>query len=262
MKLKEIIGIIETLAPLVHQDEWDNSGLQVTTAIDAEIGSVLVCLDVTEEVVDEAIASGAGLIVSHHPLIFKGLRTVAGMTYQERCVIKALQNGISIYSAHTSLDNSFRGVNHKIASVLGLINLKWLDSLEDAVSGTKGSGLIGDLPEAVAAEEFLSSVKDKFGVSALMHSVPSTDLIRKVALCGGSGAFLLGNAVAAGADCFISGEFHYHDYFDPGTMLVELGHYESEQFTQDLLVDYLNSKCPGLDIRRTSCLTNPIICDK
>ena len=123
---------------------------------------------------------------------------------------------------------------------------------------SSGSGLIGELKEPVAAAEFLSTVKTIFSVKALKHSpLPSTTTIRSVALCGGAGAFLLPQAVAKGADCFISGEFHYHDYFDPGTLLIELGHYESEQFTQDLLKESLEKAFPGLEIVKTSVNTNP-----
>ena len=121
-----------------------------------------------------------------------------------------------------------------------------------------GSGLIGELKEPVAAAEFLSTVKTIFSVKALKHSpLSSTTTIRRVALCGGAGAFLLPQAVAKGADCFISGEFHYHDYFDPGTLLIELGHYESEQFTQDLLKESLERAFPELEIVKTSVNTNP-----
>ena len=120
MKLREVTAALEHLAPLRLQDEWDNSGLQVGFP-EAEIDSVLVCLDVTEAIVDEAIAAKCNLIVSHHPLIFKALRQVSDATYQQRCVVKALAAGISIYSAHTSLDNAPGGVNHRIAALLGLV---------------------------------------------------------------------------------------------------------------------------------------------
>ena len=285
MKLKEIKSFLEGMAPLAVQESWDNSGLQIGCS-DKDIHKVMVCLDLTEAVLDEAEAIGADLVISHHPLIFKGLKSISGSTYQERCVRKAILSDIAVYSAHTSLDNILGGVNHKIASLLGLSSLRWLDSGEsaegcdekcgraaegkcggateekcggaDAVARVRGSGLIGELKEPVAAAEFLSTVKTIFGVKALKHSpLSSTTTIRSVALCGGAGAFLLPQAVAKGADCFISGEFHYHDYFDPGTLLIELGHYESEQFTQDLLKESLERAFPELEIVKTSVNTNP-----
>lgn len=284
MKLKEIKSFLEGMAPLAVQESWDNSGLQIGCS-DKDIHKVMVCLDLTEAVLDEAEAIGADLVISHHPLIFKGLKSISGSTYQERCVRKAILSDIAVYSAHTSLDNILGGVNHKIASLLGLSSLRWLDSGEsaercdekcggaaekscgegtegkcggaDAVARASGSGLIGELKEPVAAAEFLSTVKTIFTVKALKHSPLPSTTIRSVALCGGAGAFLLPQAVAKGADCFISGEFHYHDYFDPGTLLIELGHYESEQFTQDLLKESLERAFPELEIVKTSVNTNP-----
>ena len=285
MNLKEIKSFLEGMAPLAVQESWDNSGLQIGCS-DKDIHKVMVCLDLTEAVLDEAEAIGADLVISHHPLIFKGLKSISGNTYQERCVRKAILSDIAVYSAHTSLDNILGGVNHKIASLLGLSSLRWLDSGEsaercdekcggaaegkcggateekcggaDAVARASGSGLIGELKEPVAAAEFLHTVKTIFDVKALKHSpLSSTTTIRSIALCGGAGAFLLPQAVAKGADCFISGEFHYHDYFDPGTLLIELGHYESEQFTQDLLKESLERAFPELEIVKTSVNTNP-----
>ena len=258
MRLREIIAALERLAPLRLQDEWDNSGLQVGFP-ESEISGVLVCLDVTEIIVAEAIAKGCNLIVSHHPLLFKALRQVSDATYQQRCVVQALSAGISIYSAHTSLDNAPGGVNHKIAGLLGLENLRWLAPMagEDA-----GSGLVGELPAPEADKDFFARVKQLFGVESLLHSALDGREIRRVALCGGAGAFLLGDAVRAGADCFLSGEFHYHDYFETGGMLLcELGHYQSEQYTQDLLLDFLAAEFPSLRVEKTTFNTNPICYD-
>ena len=255
MKLKEVIDALERLAPLRLQDEWDNSGLQVGFP-DAEVTRVLVCLDVTEEIVEEAIAKECELIVSHHPLLFKPLRQVSDATYQQRCVVRALSAGVAVYSAHTSLDNAPGGVNHKIASLLGLQELAWLSPKAEEEAG---SGLVGELPEAEDDRAFLERVARTFGVRNLRHSEPDGRKIRRVALCGGAGAFLLREAVRAGADCFLSGEFHYHDYFENGgVLLAELGHYQSEQFTQDLLRDYLLESCPALEVVKTALDTNPI----
>lgn len=259
MKLSEVTAALERLAPLRLQDEWDNSGLQVGFP-ESEVSSVLVCLDVTEEVVEEAVTSGCNLIVSHHPLLFKALRQVSDATYQQRCVVRALAAGISIYSAHTSLDNAPGGVNYKIAEKLGLQDLRWLAPLEGADAG---SGLVGELPAAERDADFLARVRELFGVECLRHSAPDGRTVRRVALCGGAGAFLLPDAVRAGADVFLSGEFHYHDYFENrSVLLVELGHYQSEQFTQDLLCDYLNEQCPGLPVAKTHLNTNPIHYDQ
>ena len=257
-KLREIIAALERLAPLKLQDEWDNSGLQVGFP-DAEISRVLVCLDITEAIVEEAVAKKCNLIVSHHPLLFKPLRQVSDTTYQQRCVVRALASGVSIYSAHTSLDNAPGGVNHQIASLLGLQDLHWLSPQEGEDAG---AGLVGELPQPECDADFLARVKRTFGVQCLRHSAPDGRMVRRVALCGGAGAFLLRDAIRAGADCFLCGEFHYHDYFENGgVLLAELGHYQSEQYTQDLLQAYLQANCPGVEVVKTGLDTNPICYD-
>ena len=258
MKLREVIDALERLAPLRLQDEWDNSGLQVGFP-ETRISGILVCLDVAEDIVEEAVAAGCNLIVSHHPLLFKPLRQVSDTTYQQRCVVRALAAGVSIYSAHTSLDNAPGGVNHRIAALLGLQDLRWLQPKEGEEAG---SGLVGELPLGESDSDFLARVKRVFGVQCLRHSALDGRQIRRVALCGGAGAFLLRDAVRAGADCFLSGEFHYHDYFENGgVLLCELGHYQSEQFTQDLLQEYLEANCPDIPVVKTARDTNPICYD-
>jgi len=255
MKLKRIISHIEALAPLSAQDGFDNSGLQIGFP-EQEIDYVLVCLDVTEEVLREAERKGCGLIVSHHPLLFHPLRQVSDSSYQQRCTVSAIRAGIAIYSAHTSLDNSPGGVNHKIAELIGLDDLSWLSPKEGTDAG---SGLIGTMRNPLTDGEFLDFLKARFKVAALRHSEPCGKTIRRVALCGGAGAFLLPDAIREGADCFVCGEFHYHDYFDNcGVLLAEPGHYQSEQYTSELLRDSLRSAFPELEVSVTEIDTNPV----
>ena len=137
IRVKDIAEALERTAPLHFQDDYDNSGLQVGFP-SAEVGKVLVCLDVTEAVVQEAADKGCGLIVSHHPLLFRALRQVSDSTYQQRCAVSAIRSGIAIYSAHTSLDNARGGVNHKIASLIGLDGLEWLSPKPEESSSIHG----------------------------------------------------------------------------------------------------------------------------
>lgn len=257
MTVKEIIKAIERVAPLRLQDEWDNSGLQVGF-MDNGVSKVLVCLDVTEAVVDEAAEKGCQMIVSHHPLLFKPLSLVSDVTYQQRCVVKALAKGIAVYSSHTSMDNARGGVNYKIAELIGLQGIDWLlpKDGEDA-----GSGIIGSLSVPERDSDFLRRLKRTFGVECLRHSVCSGKEIRTVAVCGGSGAFLMKDALRKGADCFVTGEFHYHDYFENGGMLLaELGHFQSEQYTMSIFTDILEEAFPELEVL-TYFETNPILYD-
>lgn len=259
MKIKEIIQAVEALAPLPLQEEYDNAGLQAGMT-DQELTGVLVCLDITEEVIDEAVARGLNLVLSHHPLIFKPLRQVSDRTYQQRCVVKAIRHDIVLYASHTNLDNAEGGVNYRIAQLIGLRNLRWLETRADAAGRSCGSGIIGELDRPEDAEAFLRRVKDCFRVECLMHSAAAGKSIRRVALCGGAGSFLLGCAVAAGADCFITGEMSYHHYFDnDGILVAAMGHYQSEQFTIDLMAEYLSGLFPALRVEKLSFSTNPIL---
>ena len=361
MKIKEIVNALEIFAPLPLQDGFDNAGLQIGLT-DAEATGALLCLDVTEAVVDEAITLGYNLIVSHHPLIFKGYKSITGRDYVERCILKAIKNDIVIFSMHTNLDNAPQGVNFKIAEIIGLKNLRILepkanqllklvtfvpeaqaDEVRNALfaagcgcignydscsynlegKGTfraqpgthpfcgeigelhtehevrietvlpaylqgkvqkalieahpyeepaydfyplqnewaqAGSGLVGELEEPETETDFLRRVKKLFEVGCVKHSRMTGRLIQKVALCGGAGAFLLPKAIGAHADVFLTGEVKYHDYFsyENDILIAEIGHYESEQYTKDLLYSIIREKFPTLDVQLTRVNTNPI----
>ena len=253
MKVSDVTAAIEKTAPLYLQDDFDNSGLQVGFP-GAEVHKVLTCLDITEDIVAEASSLGCDMIVSHHPLLFHPLRQVSCATYQQRCVVQALAAGIAVYSAHTSLDNAPGGVNHRIAGMLGLQDLSWLRPRPD---GAGGSGVIGELQDALPDSAFLARVKSLFGVECLRHTAPCSKPVRRVALCGGSGAFLMPDALRMHADAFITGEFHYHDYFESGGMLLaELGHYQSEICTAQLLREIIGRSLPDLPVTVTSLNTN------
>ncbi len=257
MKVRDIENTIERHAPLFLQDDFDNAGLQVGLASD-EVRAVLVCLDVTEGIINEAVEKGCNLIVSHHPLLFHPLKKVSDFSYQQRCVRLAISQGISIYSAHTNLDNAPGGVNYRIAEKIGLEQLDWLEKKQGQDAG---SGLIGVLPQPSRAEEFLSKLKDIFNVRALTYNEVEADkMISKVALCGGAGSFLIPAALQRGADCFITGEVHYHQFFESeGMLIAALGHYESEQYTIDLLAEMISDAFADLRVEKTSQNTNPIL---
>ncbi len=361
MKIKEIVSALERFAPLPLQDGFDNAGLQIGLT-DAETTGALLCLDVTEAVIDEAISLNCNLIISHHPLIFKGYKSITGKDYVERCILKAIRNDIVIYSAHTNLDNAMGGVNFKIAEKIGLENVRVLSEKRDyllklvtfvpylqaekvrealfnagcghvgnydscsysvqgegtfrALDGSNpfvgsvgelhkegelrietvlpfyrksqvirallsahpyeepvydiyelknswaqaGSGITGELKVPQTEMEFLKDIKKTFEVGCVKHNKTSGRLIRKVALCGGSGAFLLPQALAARADVFITGEMKYHDYFghDNDILIAEIGHYESEQYTREIFYDIISKLFPTFEVYITKINTNPI----
>lgn len=251
------MNALERFAPLPLQDSFDNAGLQVGLT-EMEATGVLLCLDITEAVIDEAIALGFNVIISHHPLIFKSLKCISGQTYSERCIVKAIKNDIVIYSAHTNLDNTCKGVNFKIAEKIGLHDIRILAPNKE--ESMVGNGVTGFLNKPESELDFLKRIKKIFEVECIRHNKLTGRLIQKVALCGGAGAFLIPNAIQVEADIFITGEIKYHEYFgrEKDILLAEIGHYESEQYTKDLLISILKKEFPSLEIEKTKINTNPI----
>jgi dinuclear metal center YbgI/SA1388 family protein len=361
MKLKEISSYLENIFPLQSQADFDNCGLLFGDS-EQEITSILVSLDCTEDIIEEAIEKGANLVISHHPIIFKGLKKLTPKTYVERTLIKAIQNNIAIYAIHTNLDHHIHGVNAEIAKKLEIENPQILEplsenlyklsvfvpeefknTLENALfnegagkignysecsfesegigsfkpnensnpfegeigertqtSEVKlevlvskynlskvlramyethpyeevahdlvllsnknqdfGSGMIGELKSPIDAYTFLANLKQKFHCSTIRHTALLDKKIRKIAFCGGSGSFLLKQAIAQQADIFITGDFKYHEFFDAEDKIIiaDIGHYESEQFTINLIADVLSKKFTNFAIHLTGINTNPI----
>lgn len=257
MKIKEIARALENFAPLPLQEGYDNAGLQIGLT-ETEVTGALLCIDVTEAVIDEAIAKDCNLIVAHHPLIFKGCKTITESNYVERCIVKSIRNDIAIYAAHTNLDNAAGGVNHMIAQKLGLNMVKPLVPLNQ--DENTGSGTIGELNEPISELDFLKQVKQTFEVGCLRHNKLSGRLIQKVAVCGGAGDFLIEAAMQNRADVFMTGEIGYHKYFghENDLLLVEIGHYESEQYTKDLIYNIIREECKTVKIQISKVNTNPI----
>jgi dinuclear metal center YbgI/SA1388 family protein len=361
MKLRELTSFLEEIAPLAYQEDYDNSGLIVGNQ-NMEVSGALISLDCTEAVVDEAIQLGFNLIISHHPIVFKGLKKFNGSSYVERVVMKAIKHDIAIYAIHTNLDHIIQGVNSKICEKLDIRNVGILkikegvlkklvtfcpiadaDNVRKAlfeagagmignysecsfnVEGTGtfkagagsdpyvgeigkqhheaevrieliypvnmerriiaslievhpyeevaydiyplsngfqevGSGMIGNLDSDWDELEFLKFVKERLGAKVIRHTGLRSKKIRRVAVCGGSGSFLLQNAIRAGADIFITADFKYHEFFDAEGKLIiaDVGHFESEQFTQELLLELITEKFRNFALRLTLQNTNPI----
>jgi dinuclear metal center YbgI/SA1388 family protein len=257
VKIKQVLSALEEFAPLPLQESWDNAGLQVGLT-EAEVSGALLCLDVTERVVDEAIAKGCNLIVSHHPLLFRPLKQIRGANDVQRCVIKALKHDIVVVSMHTNMDNAKDGVNWKIAEKIGLQEVSFLGA---SPTETAGSGVIGNLGSPQAADDFVLFVKKQFDVECAMCNELLRRPIQRVAVCGGAGDFLLDEAVSKGADAFITGEMHYHQYFgyEQKIQICVIGHYKSEQFTAEIFRDIIQRECPGVRTEITEHCTNPIM---
>jgi dinuclear metal center YbgI/SA1388 family protein len=361
MKLSEIIGFLEGMAPKALQESYDNSGLLIGRD-GSEVDKALICLDLTEAVMDEAVQEGAGLVISHHPLIFGGLKNISDRDATGRVIIRAIKNNIAVYAIHTNLDNAFRGVNAALCERLGLTGCKILrpamEKLRKLVTfcpashtipvrealfaagaghigrydscsynteghgtfragegadpfvgsigelhtepetrievifpayiqqhliaalherhpyeevaydiyplmneyGLAGAGMTGSLKKAVSEEDFLLLVKKQLGTALIRHSPLTGKKVRKIAVCGGSGSFLIPDAMLAGADVFVTADIKYHQFFEAeGKMLIaDAGHYETEQFVKDLLYKWLNEKFPTFALRISECNTNAV----
>lgn len=361
MQIKDLINYLESIAPSNYQESYDNSGL-IVGDYNGEITKALISLDCTEVIIDEAIATGCDIVISHHPIVFKGLKRFNGNNYVERVVMKAISNNIALYAIHTNLDSVATGVNAKICEKIGLINceilapksgilkklcffvpLAFAEDVKAAVftagageignysncsfsvsgAGTfkanenaepfigeknqihteqeqrveviypaqaeskilnallsvhpyeevaydiyslanqhqeVGAGMVGDLSDEMDAIDFLNHLKVSMDLSVIRHTEILPKKIKRVAVCGGSGSFLLKNAIKANADVFITADFKYHEFFDAEDKLIiaDIGHFESEQFTQELLLDIITEKFPNFAIRLTENNTNPI----
>lgn len=256
MRLKEICTYLEEIAPLEFQEAYDNSGLIFGEA-NMGIQGVLIGLDCTEAMVEEAIQKKCNLIITHHPIVFKGLKTFTGKNYIERTLIKAIQHNIALYAIHTNLDKIKIGVNHTMAQKL---QLKQLQFLHSELNPTCGSGMIGEYANGIAFEEFLNRVKTTFDAPMIRYTKNPNTLIKKVALCGGSGSFLLPQAIQQKADVFLSSDFKYHQFFDAENHLsiVDIGHYEAEICTKELIYSLLTKNFPNFAFRLSETNTNPI----
>ena len=249
MKIKEIVSALERFAPLPLQESYDNAGLQVGLT-EAEASGALLCLDVTEEVIEEGVDLGCNLIVAHHPLLFRGVKCVADTTQVERCLRQAIKNDICIYAVHTNLDNAEDGVNYKMAEKLGLV---------DVVPLT-GGGVLGYLMAEEDSLAFLQRVKDVFRIECLQHNELLRRPIQSVALCGGSGSFVLDTAIAQEADAFLTGEMGYHQFFghEQQIQIGVMGHFQSEQYTTEIFQQIIGECAPQLPLFTTGINTNPI----
>ncbi|MEO5571401.1 MAG: Nif3-like dinuclear metal center hexameric protein [Bacteroidia bacterium] len=361
MKIEEIINVIEKFAPTSYQESYDNAGL-ITGDAGAEVTGVLISLDSTEEIIEEAIRKKCNVVLAHHPIIFSGLKKITGSNYVERTVIKAIQNNIAIYAAHTNLDNVAHGVNKKICDQLGLINCKILapkksllrklvtfipgghlekvraaifsagagtignydecsfnaegtgtfragigadpfvgkigerhnekeiriETVFEAIHQSQiimaliashpyeevaydiypldntyqhiGSGMIGDLENEMDEKDFLSMIKQSMNAGCIRHTRLRGKKVRKAAVCGGAGSFLLNDAIRQGAQFFVSADFKYHQFFDADDKIViaDIGHYESEQFTKDIFYNLIKEKFPTFALHFAETVTNPV----
>lgn len=257
MTVQDLAKELESWAPPAVAESYDNVGLLVGYPT-TEVTGVLVNLDMTEEVVEEAAARGCNVVVAHHPIWFSGRKRLNGEDYVSRTIMKAIKLDVALYAIHTNLDNIRTGVNRVISDKLGLQYLSFLKAKDE--DGQLGSGMIGMLPDALPKDAFLELVKEVFQCGGIRYADADKTEIRKVAVCGGAGSFLTGEAIRRGADAFITADITYHKFFDneDKLLLLDIGHFESEQYTSELLVDYISKKFTTFGVHLSETVTNPV----
>lgn len=258
MTVRDVVGVVEEFAPLSYQDGFDNCGLTAGD-FNAHVTGVLLCVDVTENIVDEAIEKGANLIISHHPIIFHSLKQINGADFVQRIIYRSIRHGISLYAAHTNLDSAIGGLSFRDGEMLGLQNMQLLAPRGDQKE-TFGYGVVGELSENADVYDFLSQVKRVFKLGVLRHSEICKSSIRRVALSSGSGASLIPAAMEAGVDLFLAADFKYNDFFTPDGQIIiaDIGHFESEYCAIDLLYDIITKKISTFVVHKSERSINPV----
>jgi len=255
MKAKEVIEVLERFAPTSFQESYDNTGIQIGD-IELDVSGVLISLDITEAVLDEAIEKGCNMIVAHHPLLFKGLKKIVGTDYVQRVAIKAIKNDVVLYAAHTNLDKCANGVSWKMAELLGLRNVSVLVPEEGGI----GLGCVGNLPKPLDELETLAIVKKCFGAECIRHTALTGRKIERIAVCGGSGSEFIGEAIKAHADMYVTGDIKYHEFFNADNKIViaDIGHFESEKATKEIFYAEISKLFPKFAVQMSEREQNVI----
>ncbi len=257
----DIYHFLDGVAPFRYQESYDNAGILIGDK-SMDVKGVMLSLDTTEAVIEEAAAKGCNLVIGHHPIIFSGVKQIDYEHYISRTIVSAIKHDIAIIAIHTNLDNVLQsGVNQRIAEQLGVTNISILHpnkSLDE--NGTIGSGVIGELAVAQDPLTYLKTIKESMKAGVVKYTHICKPSIKTVAICGGSGSFLLPTSIDRGADIFITADFKYHEFFEANNQIIiaDIGHYESEQYTVDLLQVLISQKFSNFAIHLTKMVTNPV----
>ena len=257
MIIKQITDVIERFAPLEWQESYDNAGLIVGRS-DDEVHKALLAVDVTEEVLDEAEAEGCDLVITHHPIVFRALKRFNSADPVERCVERAIRSRIALYACHTNLDSAPGGMSWRLAEMLGVGNLRVLQPSETGDGA--GFGVVGELPEAVDTVEFMRIIQRRLEVSVVRYSDIATSGVRRVAVCTGAGGSLLGEALRAGAELYLTADLKYNDFMAPSGRLTvaDIGHFESEYCAIEILFEIFSKNLRTFAVHKSRCSCNPV----
>ena len=259
--VKDIYDYLDEIAPFRYQESYDNAGILIGRE-EMEVTGVLISLDSTAEVIEDAVGQNCNVVVCHHPIIFSGVKRIDYRHYISKTLISAIKNDVAVIAIHTNLDNVLnKGVNQMIASRIGVVDLEILNpNYQLDETGQVGSGVIGNLNRPTPALDYLSTVKKEMKAGVIKYTELVHDQVQRIAICGGSGSFLLPAAIASGADLFITSDYKYHEYFEANSQIIiaDIGHYESEQYTSEQLNQLISQKFSNFAVRLTKVNTNPV----
>jgi len=256
--VSDVVDMMEVIAPTRLAEEWDNVGLQVGAG-DWPVGTVWVSLDPRPDVVDQAAEAGADLLITHHPLLFKPLRSVDPSTPVGAILVRALASKTAIYAAHTNLDSAVDGLNDLLAGAIGLTDLRPLAAVASGDDAGEGLGRIGRLPAPLELETFARQVETALGVKSAAKLSGRADLkVETAAVCSGSGSSLMRQFLNSDAQVYVTGDLRYHDALDAQDAdrgLVDIGHFASEAIVVDLLVRRLSemARSKGMNLTVEPC---------
>ena len=256
MKIRDVAATIEAFAPLALQESYDNAGLVVGRYDDELRGGVLIAVDVTREVLAEAVSLGCGMVVTHHPIIFPPLKRLNSQSEVERCVEFAIKNDIALYACHTNLDSAADGMSWRLGKMLGLQGVQVLEPTSEGA----GFGVVGTLAEPMAVEAFFELLRNRLSVRVIRHSALVRDVVERVAICTGAGGSCIEAARASQCDIYVTADLRYNDFFAPADdfIVADIGHFESEFCAIDILFDILSKKITNFALHKSACSRNPV----
>lgn len=265
MFLNEILNFLADVAPAELSEEWDNTGLLIGQRDDS-VSSIMTCLTLTPDVAEEAVAKGASLVVTHHPILFRAVKKLTDETSEGRMLLSLIRAGVAVYSPHTSYDSAYEGVNRQLADSLNLENVKPIrpiDGNTDSESNGEpiGSGRFGDLPNAVSLADFVELVKQALGIQNTWFVGDSESEIRRVGIACGAAAEFMGDAARLGCDVLLTGEARFHACLEArarGIALVLPGHYPTERPAMENLAERLTNQFPDLNVWASTVETDPV----
>ena len=260
--IADVIAAVAAFAPESLQESWDNSGVQVGAADSSPCTGVITCVDASPAVVAEAVSRGCNLIIAHHPLLFRGLKRICpGDNLVQQTVIDAIRAGVTIYSAHTSLDSTRGGISARMCSLLGARFVRPL--APSPADPAVGLGAVASFESRVPLDEIFLRISHAFDSPVVRHSQGPSGLseITTLGLCGGSGGEFIPDAINAGCQAFLSSDIRYHDFVDFGKriFLLDIGHFESESCSKQIFYDVICEKFANFAVWKSSTERNSII---